>query len=960
LGVSAAEGQESKMSSKSLDINQEEEDKRMTAQERARRLLNTRHQQDGDERTKEQERKNRRSNHVGDLSSKVVDDSSTSDVEPNEFSRTESYRTETLEDDQKRSLEEAQERIKEDEGRRRERRANHGDSLSSVVEDRSDVEPNEFSSTESYRTETLEDDQKRSLEEAQERIKEDEGRRRERRANHGDSLSSVVEDSSDVEPKAFSRTPSYEPAPDTLEDERTRSLIEAAHERLKEEESRLRYNRYMARRNVSIGPEDGASTLPTELHHRHRSSPGSSDQEDEPRIAYGVMIDEDKLQADARLLSRSEHGTTSTLRPQRGDQDLDAKNVDNRNAAPIPARSEHGTNGTSAGSRVNPLIQGLEDSLINKSISAPIIIEGDEGKYYMPDPGAECVPAPDVRMPRGGGIPPRGGGIPPRGGGMARYDSIRTAADSYLVSAELVEVKSEEFGGASPHSSRELHDRQAALERKLASQEAKLLEHEEELRRLRAANSPIVDAEIVETESVHKSRLLREERIRQLEEELAESMNSPVPGTELLAKADARSRRSREGGIGKFIGRLKVPFGKGSSHNEKGSSHNEKGSSRNEKGLEDMMESHEDNENDMENTEASNESEDMRGNLMDMQKRSERFIAPEKCPFEGYTISRLKEVARDADVDVSSCFDRSEIVNQLKDAGITPENDKYGLFNIFSGRGLGSTSEHKDDVGMEKRDSLFVPLEKGPFDGFGIAQLKEMAREAQIDVSSCVDRTDIVGQLRDGGVKPKQAPKTMFGGARKGTSSNNKTKETAKKHESPKIDTKKRPAQYVAMEKNAFEGYSVGRLKEISREEGIDVSSCFERSEIVRKLKEAGITKKSGTFGGGDPKRSPRGKTKEVFGGGSSPKRPPRGKAKDGGVSPKRAPRSKAKEVKTKNSYETQKRPADPFDGCSISQLKELAAKSNVSIMSCIDRSEIVTALKRAGVTNRKRFFGRG
>jgi hypothetical protein len=40
--------------------------------------------------------------------------------------------------------------------------------------------------------------------------------------------------------------------------------------------------------------------------------------------------------------------------------------------------------------------------------------------------------------------------------------------------------------------------------------------------------------------------------------------------------------------------------------------------------------------------------------------------------------------------------------------------------------------------------------------------------------------------------------------------------------------------------------------------------------------------------------------------------------------------------------------------------LKELAAKSNVSIMSCIDRGDIVTALKRAGVTNRKRFFGRG
>jgi hypothetical protein len=295
------------------------------------------------------------------------------------------------------------------------------------------------------------------------------------------------------------------------------------------------------------------------------------------------------------------------------------------------------------------------------------------------------------------------------------------------------------------------------------------------------------------------------------------------------------------------MGRLKVPFGRGSSHNEEG--------------LEDM-ESHKDNENDMENTEASNESEDMRGHVMD----------------------------------------------------------------------------------MEKRLSLYVPLGKCPYDGFGIAQLKEMAREAQIDVSSCFDRSDIVGQLRDGGVKPKQAPKQLFGGARKGTSSNNKTKETAKKHESPKIDTQKRPAQYVAMEKSAFEGYSVVRLNEISREEGVDVSSCFERSEIVSKLKEAGITEPKGTFG--------------LFGGGS-PKRSPRGKAKQGGGSPKRSPRGEKKEVKTRNSYETRKRPSDPFDGCSISQLKELAAKSNVSIASCIDRSEIVTALKGAGVTNRKSFFGR-
>jgi hypothetical protein len=135
--------------------------------------------------------------------------------------------------------------------------------------------------------------------------------------------------------------------------------------------------------------------------------------------------------------------------------------------------------------------------------------------------------------------------------------------------AVLVKENSEEFG-ASPQLSQELQTvKQLWRERLHHKQQSSKNTKKSCIDFVPHIHTcPIVDAKIIEGGSFHKWMLLREEWIRQLKEELTKSMNSP--GAELLEKADSRSRRSRGGVIGKFIGRLKVPFGREANLNEEG------------------------------------------------------------------------------------------------------------------------------------------------------------------------------------------------------------------------------------------------------------------------------------------------------------------------------------------------------------------------------------------------------
>jgi hypothetical protein len=121
-----------------------------------------------------------------------------------------------------------------------------------------------------------------------------------------------------------------------------------------------------------------------------------------------------------------------------------------------------------------------------------------------------------------------------------------------------------------------------------------------------------------------------------------------------------------------------------------------------------------------------------------------------------------------------------------------------------------------------------------------------------------------VSELLDEGLVPKSGFK-FFGGRGKGNekpaanSNGRKDKAEVKRKEGRKEtentnegtgkagvkrkDTKKRAAQFIPTQKDAFEAYNVSQLKAIARASKIIVSSCVERSQIVEKLLSHGVVK---------------------------------------------------------------------------------------------------------------------
>lgn len=79
---------------------------------------------------------------------------------------------------------------------------------------------------------------------------------------------------------------------------------------------------------------------------------------------------------------------------------------------------------------------------------------------------------------------------------------------------------------------------------------------------------------------------------------------------------------------------------------------------------------------------------------------------------EQYPISQLQSIARDAGIDVSSCFERSEMVELLSSAGVTDVSPS-GVY-------------------------------RSSFDGWGVSQLRALSPEVDIDLSHCSDREDMI------------------------------------------------------------------------------------------------------------------------------------------------------------------------------------------------------------------------
>lgn len=86
-----------------------------------------------------------------------------------------------------------------------------------------------------------------------------------------------------------------------------------------------------------------------------------------------------------------------------------------------------------------------------------------------------------------------------------------------------------------------------------------------------------------------------------------------------------------------------------------------------------------------------------------------------QCPLSGYSISQLKVMARDAKIDLSSCFERSEMVDILVSSGVTG----------------GAT----------------VGLSRSNFSGWSVSQLRAVASEVNVDLSQCRDRTEMLDRI---------------------------------------------------------------------------------------------------------------------------------------------------------------------------------------------------------------------
>lgn len=277
--------------------------------------------------------------------------------------------------------------------------------------------------------------------------------------------------------------------------------------------------------------------------------------------------------------------------------------------------------------------------------------------------------------------------------------------------------------------------------------------------------------------------------------------------------------------------------------------------------------------------------------LLETKKRSERFIAPEKLPFEDNTISELKQMAEDADVDISGCVERSQIVKNLQDAGVKPK--RKGPLNKFFGKTKSpkstsnkssssslNTSAHSPKkaakkeikpavdippadmpapIVMEKQDSFYAPKKADVFEGISISQLKKVARDRNVDVSSCTDRNDLVEILYAAGMRP--------------------------------------PGQGDGP-RDPLNDLSITELKRLASANNVDISLCVEKEQIIGSLNVAGV-------------------------------RPPK----------------KGSTAASSDNYG-----AKSWDRMSISELKNLARIGNVDVTMCVEKAEIITKLRRAGM----------
>ena len=135
------------------------------------------------------------------------------------------------------------------------------------------------------------------------------------------------------------------------------------------------------------------------------------------------------------------------------------------------------------------------------------------------------------------------------------------------------------------------------------------------------------------------------------------------------------------------------------------------------------------------------------------------------CEFENCTISELQSVGREANIDLSSCFERSEMIDLLVCAGVTSPQ-----------------------------------IERASFANWSISQLRALASEVNIDLSNCANRCEMLDRIL--------------------LEANN---------ERPHLKRYLRALSPLATS-------TISELRGIARGWGVNISDCLEKEEIITRL----------------------------------------------------------------------------------------------------------------------------
>lgn len=144
------------------------------------------------------------------------------------------------------------------------------------------------------------------------------------------------------------------------------------------------------------------------------------------------------------------------------------------------------------------------------------------------------------------------------------------------------------------------------------------------------------------------------------------------------------------------------------------------------------------------------------------------YSVHETCPFQAYTVSHLRDLARVNNIDVSSCFERSDIVRLLTNASIEMKHPSEILRENLSNFGIAELRMIASEVNVDlsqcsdKEDVLHCLVEEStigrpylqkylralsPLSKLSLAQLKQTARDWGVNINDCLERGEIMQRL---------------------------------------------------------------------------------------------------------------------------------------------------------------------------------------------------------------------